>query len=338
MGKNQNKLNTKRNYKWQVIEGIVNTSEDYIKVVHEEHALPYALLQLGRCRTVIVEYYAGDKPWYAVVQTTLAKIREEISYYILQQHTPDNWKCAASHAKNSVAVCHKIHWLWHPKGKPVQVKPRGENKKDANTHGGKKNHEKTNPARLQFKIGQAHLDADDFEEALTALNRSIELDSSNAEAYVSRGITLHRMKETTRAIYDFDMAIELSPKWDWAYANRGYVYYLNEKYSEALADLNRAIELDDNYAPYYSNRGNVYFERGGEGDDLMALRDYQQAIELEPNADYHRYLADVYLRMGKLDLAEENLNDALGLEPGDIAAFALFAQVKDVRQREAQAT
>jgi len=69
----------------------------------------------------------------------------------------------------------------------------------------------------------------------------------------------------------------------------------------------------------------------------MALRDYQKAIELEPKADYHRDLAYVYLRMGKLNLAEENLNDALGLEPGDIAAFALFAQVKDVRQRETQA-
>jgi len=336
MEKKHNKLNSRRVYKWQVIEGIVDTSNDYIKVAHEEYPLPYALLQLGRCRTVIVEYYAGEKPWYAVVQTTLAKIREEISYYILQQHTPDNWRCAVKHAKASRTVCDKIHWIWHPQDKLAQVNIECKDKNKFRTPDGIKDKQNISPAIMQFKIGKAFLDTDDLEQALTALNRSIELDNTDAEAFVFRGITLRRMKERTRAISDFDSAIELSPKCDWAYANRGFVFYLLDKHLEAIADLDRAIELDDEYAPYYANRGHVYFDRWDKGDYLLALNDYQKAIDMEPDkAEYHRYLANLFLKEGKLNLAENCLNEALEIDPGDIETFAIFAQVKDSQKRDA---
>ena len=324
-------LNKKTHYKWQVIEGIVNTSDDYIKIFHEDYTLPYALLQSGRCRTVIVEYHAGDKPWYATVQNTLEKIRDEIAYYILQQRTLDNWKSAVKRAQSSTCVCSKIHWTWIEKGKPLPGKTRNSSQNNSHSKEGETSVEGLSPAKLQLKIGQTSLDDDDLDTALTALNRAIELDSKEAESYVYRGITQRRMSQKEHAIADFTTAIELSPEYDWAYANRAYVYYLYDQFPEALKDCNRAIELDSDYARYYSNRAAIYLGIAGEGDLELSVTDYDRAIELEPsNATYYKNKADVYIKMNRPDLVETSLKEALGVDPCDIQSFATLAlaQVK----------
>ncbi len=326
-----NTFNSKNNPAWCVVEGLVNPSKGYIKIVHESYALPYALIQLSRSRTVVVQYYCGEKPWYKLAQTTLAKIKEDITYYILQIDVPNPWTNALHHATTPMVSYSKIQWIWHRDGKSESIKTM-----EYNNQGGDENEEEKDdysPAYRQYKLGQAHLDVGELDEALIAFNRSIELENDHADAYLWRGITLRRMDKLKSALREFDKVLKLKPDYDYAYSHRGFVNYLMEQYPEALADYTAAIKLDPEYAYYYSARGNVFAERAKKGDYEAALKDIDKAIELEPTGVwFHKYKADVNIKMGKLDLAEDNLNDAMGVDPGNIQAFAILAQVKDARQ------
>ncbi|NLL90406.1 MAG: hypothetical protein GX226_04825 [Dehalococcoidales bacterium] len=72
-------------YQWQIVEGIVDTTNDYIKVVYDDLALPYALLELGSKRKVIVQYFCGERFWELVVQKALRKIKSEIAFYFSEK-------------------------------------------------------------------------------------------------------------------------------------------------------------------------------------------------------------------------------------------------------------
>ncbi|MEI0701468.1 tetratricopeptide repeat protein [Brachyspira intermedia] len=64
---------------------------------------------------------------------------------------------------------------------------------------------------------------------------------------------------------------------------RGYTENYLEHYVEAIKDYNKAIELDPNNSYIYYNRG-VSKENLTQYKD--ALKDYKKALELDPNNGY----------------------------------------------------
>ena len=336
MDKNHEKLNRKLNYKWQVIEGIVNTSQDFIKVTYDDYSVPYTLLGLSRYRTVIVQYFCGERPWQKMVQKALTKIKEEIGYYLLEKGERNPWEYLIKFSSKPEDVNRPIRWQWFPGGNPnLPDKP-----KDHQWHEyeitAEKEEVRHQSALVQFKKGVAHLDLNELEEAYTAFSRSIEIEADDTDWYVYRGIALRRMEKMNLALQDFSAAIELDPDNDFAYCSRGYCYYMMGIYEEALADCGKAIELAPNDQSYYRNRGMVYME---EGDLEKALADYNKAIELAPRetASYESR-ADVFLKMGKLDMAKESLEEILKIDPHDIHVFATHAQIKLSNNQNNQTT
>src|SRR4028119_403040 len=59
-----------------------------------------------------------------------------------------------------------------------------------------------------------------FEEALGFLNKSIEKDAGNAEAFNARGVTHFELKRYQEANLDYGRAIELRPDFYKPYYNR----------------------------------------------------------------------------------------------------------------------
>ena len=107
-----------------------------------------------------------------------------------------------------------------------------------------------------------------------------------------------------------------------AHNNRGVAYKVKGEYDLALKDYDQAIQLDPNSASHYNNRGIIYRLKH-EYD--RAIADYDEAIWLKSDyvaAFYNRALA--YVDQGDYGRALANFGVVLQFEPKN--ALALYAR------------
>jgi len=124
-----------------------------------------------------------------------------------------------------------------------------------------------------------------------------------------RGASL-RNSEATIELYS--RAIALDPDFSTAYNNRGLAYYDKGDYDRAIADYDQAIQLEPDATTYYS-RGLAYYYKG---DYDRAIADYDQAIKLKPDyAIAYRSRGRAYRKKGDYDRAIADLNQAIALAP-----------------------
>jgi tetratricopeptide (TPR) repeat protein len=106
----------------------------------------------------------------------------------------------------------------------------------------------------------------------------------------------------------------------WAYNNRGFEYAAKGDHDRAIRDYNEAIRLDPKYVFAYNNRGNAY---EAKGDHDRAIRDYDETIRLDPTyvmAYSNRGAA--YTAKGDHDRAIRDFEEALRRRPGFGPALA----------------
>lgn len=82
--------------------------------------------------------------------------------------------------------------------------------------------------------------------------------------------------------------------------------------SLAVENIGRAIALEAGQATDYANRARLLFELGRLDE---SLKDYSQAIDLEPSSDLYASRSVVNLALGKDAAALFDLNDAYDLDP-----------------------
>ena len=120
----------------------------------------------------------------------------------------------------------------------------------------------------------------EYDKAIVAFNKAIELDPDFALAYNNRGWAYIELEQYEQGIADCTKAIELDPGLALAYSNRGWAYIVLGQYEQGIADCTKAIELDPGLALAYSNRGWAYIELE---QYEQAIADYDKAIELDPD-------------------------------------------------------
>jgi tetratricopeptide (TPR) repeat protein len=119
----------------------------------------------------------------------------------------------------------------------------------------------------------------------------------------------------------------------WLYLVRGYAHTQLKEFQAAKEDFLKALQLAPNpdaLHVLYANRGLLWFQQGSFED---AITDLQQAIALKPR-DYQAYvtLALVYQEQKKWDLAKEQLDAAVDLEPDLALLYRLRAWLHLERQ------
>lgn len=118
--------------------------------------------------------------------------------------------------------------------------------------------------------------------------------SNAVKEATAKGIEYGKAGKYDEAITELNKAIELDPRFVPAYANRALAYQGKGKLNLAIDDCTKAIELDSKYIPAYINRGTIY---GAKGDYDSAIADFEKAIKLKPDdamAYYSRALAYYY--------------------------------------------
>ena len=158
-----------------------------------------------------------------------------------------------------------------------------------------------------------------FEQALVAQTRAIELNPRHNLAYNARGRIRRSLGDMNGALADFDRAIELDPKHGHTYNNRGNARLANGDPNGALEDFNRAIELDPNPIGHFIGRGNA---RRMLKDLDGAIADYSRVLRFNPRFHMaYNNRGSTYHEKRDFDAALSDFNRAIELNPKYTSAY-----------------
>jgi tetratricopeptide (TPR) repeat protein len=148
-----------------------------------------------------------------------------------------------------------------------------------------------------------------------------------AVIYNKIGIAYHQLQQLDSARKNYEQAVKLKRDYAEALNNIGTVYYARKSFRRAIGYYKRALRISDS-ASIYSNLGTAYF---GRKEYQLATDAYQEALKRDPDvferksnygtllqdrnveerARFHYYLAKMYAKSGRNDLAIQYVRKCL---------------------------
>ncbi len=160
--------------------------------------------------------------------------------------------------------------------------------------------------------GDDFYQSNEYELALKAYDKAIELKPDFAAAWYNRGVALGELGRYEEALKAYDKAIELKLDFAAAWDSRGVALDELGRHDEALEAHDKAIELKPDYARAWYNRGVTLGKRGRHDEALKAI---DKAIELKPDyAEAWFHKACTYSLKGNKENALKNLSKAIDLD------------------------
>ena len=132
--------------------------------------------------------------------------------------------------------------------------------------------------KTSLNLSRVLLEAHRPGEALTTLDRALEIDSTSGVAYRLKGNALNDLDRTDEAVVAYQSAIQLDPEDAWAMNNLAFIRIREGRYDEALPALARATELRKDVPVFYNNLG-MALEHGGHY--AAAAEAYGFAVSLD---------------------------------------------------------
>ena len=118
----------------------------------------------------------------------------------------------------------------------------------------------------------------------------------------------YKLRDFEGAVMDFTLALEKDPGNPEILYQRGMCYFHLKKKSLALLDLDEAVVAQPNYGFRYSSRA---FMRDSFGDVVGAIKDYNEAIKLDPqDAVSYNNLGILEDKMGRRTISQGHYDQA----------------------------
>src|SRR5579872_5245466 len=150
----------------------------------------------------------------------------------------------------------------------------------------------------------------------------------SAVVYNKIGIANHQLQQLDNARKYYERAAKMKRDYAEALNNLGTVYYAKKSYRRAISYYQKALRISANSASIYSNLGTALFARKQYD---KATEAYQKALSLDPEvferrsnygtlledrnveerAKFHYYLAKMYAKSGRNDMAMQYVRKAL---------------------------
>jgi tetratricopeptide (TPR) repeat protein len=164
-------------------------------------------------------------------------------------------------------------------------------------------------------FGDSLLRKRDYDGALAAFNKALELDPDNATVLNSRGLAYSNKGDEDRAMADYDLALQRRPSFPAPYNNRGLIFLRRGELQRAYDEFNLALSLNSGNNRYVNllNLGRVQTLRK---QYESALTFFAEGKPLNPEAwQIPNYRCMTYAEMGRLDEALADCNEVLAQHP-----------------------
>ncbi|MCD4666040.1 MAG: tetratricopeptide repeat protein [Bacteroidales bacterium] len=179
---------------------------------------------------------------------------------------------------------------------------------------------------LYHERAKLYLENEEFNQALSDIGNSLEIDSTFADYYVTLSDIYLGMGKLKNTVESLDKAIELDSRNTQAYLKMAEISIVIRDYKEALNFIDKALQIDELEAKGFMLRGIILLENG---DTIKGIRNFQKAIDVDQNYfDAHLQLGILFANK-KNKLAIDYLNNALNIDPSSSEAsyyLAMFYQ------------
>ncbi len=194
--------------------------------------------------------------------------------------------------------------------------------------------------------GKAHMEAGEYEEAVTALEEASETQPDDEDAHFFLGQAYNQSGDYLKAADEFRKVLEIDPQSAAAHHNLGVTYFQLQDLQNAIAEFQAALEIDPDDPDTHYQLGAAYLvlalpASGGAPDPEFlekATAQFERALELrEDMPEALIGLGNVRIQEGNYEAAVELLQQAIDLTTGlsPQAYYALgeaYAKSGDVDQ------
>ncbi|MBI2951053.1 tetratricopeptide repeat protein [bacterium] len=163
---------------------------------------------------------------------------------------------------------------------------------------------------------QASIARRDYKTALPLLQEAVQQMPTSAEAHHLLGVALKGVRRSDEALSEFQEALRLKPKYAEARFEAGLIQLEKGQRAEAEAAFKKGIEQQlKPLGPLYYGMGLVKMAE----DSLNAANKWliRATTEDPRNGTYHKALGDIYAKQLITELAVNEYNQALELNPND---------------------
>ena len=137
-----------------------------------------------------------------------------------------------------------------------------------------------------------------YDEAIASLDKAIENNPADAEAFRYRGLVYDKKNDLDRAISEYNNALQINPSNADAWRNRGLAYAYQGNLDQAIADYTKAIELEQNCASLNIRRRETHQVAGLDANKL-----------LESNPDYTPVVSGKVGDAGKTEATTQTISE-----------------------------
>jgi len=166
-----------------------------------------------------------------------------------------------------------------------------------------------NKRNLKMVLDAQQADMGDPEPALKDVRSMLKGNADDREVYITLAQMNTRLRRFSDAEQALDKAEQLSSKQEdkeYVWFLRGSTYERQKRYSEAEEQFKKVLASDPEHASALNYLGYMLADQNMQLEEALAY--IKRAVDLDPaNGAYLDSLGWAYFRLGKYDLAEENL-------------------------------
>jgi len=162
---------------------------------------------------------------------------------------------------------------------------------------------------LKMVLAAQQADMGKADEALKDVHALLKGNGEDRQVYITLAQMNTRLRRFGDAEQDLDRAEQLATKEDdkeYVWFLRGSTFEREKRYSDAEVQFKKVLASDPEHASALNYLGYMLADQNQELDEALGY--IKRAVDLDPaNGAYLDSLGWVYFRLGKYDLAEENL-------------------------------